>query len=81
MAKDRPVEIGTTELRLKLADVLNAAVYGEITFVTSRGRRIAAVVPALDGERLQREREAAVSDTPRIPLPKKRAHDAPNSSE
>lgn len=67
MAKDRPAEIGSTDLRAKLADVLNDAVYGEITFVTTRGRRIAAIVPAVDAERLWRERSEA-------------AHDDPNSS-
>jgi prevent-host-death family protein len=62
MGTDRPVEIGTTDLRLKLADVLNDAVYGQITFVTSRGRRIAAIVPAPDGEDLwQRQHD----DSPR----------------
>ncbi len=46
MAPDRTVEIGTTDLRAKLADVLNdASVYSRITYVTSRGRRIAAIVP------------------------------------
>jgi prevent-host-death family protein len=39
-------EKGVAELRLELADVLNAAaVRGEITYVTNRGRRMAAVVP------------------------------------
>lgn len=57
METDRPAEVGTTDLRVQLADVLNRAVYGEITFVTSRGRRIAAIVPAPEGERLWRERQ------------------------
>ena len=39
-------EMGVRELRGKLADVLNdAAVRGRITYITSRGRRVAAVVP------------------------------------
>lgn len=39
-------EIGVKDLRGQLADVLNdTAVYGHITYVTSRGRRIAAIVP------------------------------------
>jgi prevent-host-death family protein len=38
--------IGVKDLRARLADVLNeTAVYGNITYVTSRGRRIAAIVP------------------------------------
>jgi len=43
---DHQTEIGVKELRGQLADVLNdTAVYGHITYVTSRGRRIAAIVP------------------------------------
>jgi prevent-host-death family protein len=52
MADDKSVR----ELRSELADVLNAAVAGEITYVTSRGRRIAAVVPlpvAVEAEKRQ----------------------------
>lgn len=43
---DHQTEIGVKELRGQLADVLNdTAVYGHIVYVTSRGRRIAAIVP------------------------------------
>lgn len=43
---ERVNEISIRELRAQLADVLNAAaVHGEITYVTNRGRRFAAVVP------------------------------------
>jgi prevent-host-death family protein len=39
-------EMSVRDLRAKLADVLNdAAVRGRITYITSRGRRVAAVVP------------------------------------
>lgn len=39
-------EIAVTGLREQLADVLNdTAVYGHITYITSRGRRVAAIVP------------------------------------
>jgi prevent-host-death family protein len=39
-------EIAVTDLRKQLADVLNeTAVYGRITYVTSQGRRVAALVP------------------------------------
>lgn len=39
-------EISARDLRVQLADVLNStAVYGRITYVTSRGRRVAAIVP------------------------------------
>ena len=38
-------EMSVRELRAELADVINAAgMHGQITFVTSRGRRVAAVV-------------------------------------
>ncbi|WP_171843059.1 hypothetical protein [Carbonactinospora thermoautotrophica] len=34
------------EVRDKLADVIHAAsVYGQITYITNRGRRVAAIVP------------------------------------
>lgn len=39
-------EIAVTGLRKQLADVLNeTAVYGRITYITSQGRRVAAIVP------------------------------------
>lgn len=39
------IDLSVRELRAKLADVLNdAAVYGRITHVTSRGRRMAVLV-------------------------------------
>lgn len=44
--KDASVEMSTAEVRTNLADVLNAAaVRNRITYVTSRGRRVAAIVP------------------------------------
>jgi prevent-host-death family protein len=47
------------ELRAGLADVLNeAAVHGTITYITSRGRRIAAVVPVPVAEAAEQERAA-----------------------
>jgi prevent-host-death family protein len=65
METDRPAEVGTTDLRKELADVLNKAVYGEITLVTSRGRPIAGIVPAPDAERLWRERQRQRSNETR----------------
>lgn len=39
-------ELSTRDVRASLAEVINqAAVHGRITYITSRGRRIAAVVP------------------------------------
>lgn len=41
-----PAELSVAEARTHLADVLNAAAArGQITYITNRGRRIAAVVP------------------------------------
>jgi prevent-host-death family protein len=57
MENQPPDERSVRELRNGLADVLNAAaVHGTITYVTSRGRRIAAVVPVPLAEAAERER-------------------------
>ena len=40
-----PCERSIRQIREHLADVINDAVQGRITYVTSRGRRVAAVVP------------------------------------
>jgi prevent-host-death family protein len=46
-----PAEMSVRELRANLADVLNlAAVHDQVTFVTSRGRRLAAVVSVTAAE-------------------------------
>jgi prevent-host-death family protein len=43
--KTAPAELSVRELRADLADVINAAgMHNQVTFVTSRGRRVAAVV-------------------------------------
>ncbi len=48
------VEMSVRELRADLAGVINAAgTRGQVTFVTSRGRRVAAVVSVTAGERAQ----------------------------
>jgi prevent-host-death family protein len=55
---ENPPERSVRELRASLADVLNdAAVHGTITYVTSRGRRIAAVVPVPVAESAERDRD------------------------
>jgi prevent-host-death family protein len=47
-------EMSVRELRADLAEVINAAgTRGQVTFVTSRGRRVAAVVSVTAGERAQ----------------------------
>ena len=40
-----PTELTTRNVREHLADVVNAAIRGQITYITARGRRVAAVVP------------------------------------
>jgi prevent-host-death family protein len=58
MTEKQGGERSVRELREGLADVLNAAaVRGEITYVTSRGRRIAAVVPVPVAEAAEQRRE------------------------
>jgi prevent-host-death family protein len=59
MKETRPAELSVRDLRDGLADVLNAAAaHGAITYVTSRGRRIAAVVPLSVADAAERERAA-----------------------
>lgn len=50
-------DLSVRELRAKLADVLNeAAVYGQITHVNSRGRRVGVVVGEQFYERAKADR-------------------------
>jgi len=41
----QPIERTTREVREHLADVIGDAIAGKVTFITSNGRRVAAVVP------------------------------------
>lgn len=53
---EQAVDMPVNEARKDLADVLNAAsVRGRITYITSRGRRVAAVVPLTVAERAEEE--------------------------
>lgn len=64
MPANTSAEIGIRELRAALSDVLNeTAVRGQITYVTSRGRRIAAIVPVPDAEAIEARRNAPAGDT------------------
>lgn len=50
------VEMSVAEARAKFADVLNdAAVRGTITYVTNRGRRVAAIVSVPVAEAVERD--------------------------
>jgi prevent-host-death family protein len=63
--KDFPIatEVSTAQFRTRMADVINEAVIrGEITYITSRGRRIAAVVPVSVAEAHQRALGQDVAD-------------------
>jgi prevent-host-death family protein len=55
MPANTSAEIGIRDLRATLSDVLNdTAVRGRITYVTSNGRRVAAIVPVPDAEFVQK---------------------------
>jgi prevent-host-death family protein len=55
MAEEKSVR----DARAEFADVINDAVQGRITYITSRGRRVAAVVPVPDAERIEAERPSS----------------------
>ncbi|WP_138964244.1 type II toxin-antitoxin system prevent-host-death family antitoxin [Streptomyces sp. YIM 121038] len=57
-------EIGVRELRATLSEVLNdTAVRGRITYVTSHGRRVAAIVPVPDAEAVETKRQAPPAES------------------
>lgn len=57
--------MGITELRAELADVLHdVAIRGRITFITQRGRRVAAIVPVSVGEEEVARREGSGEPAP-----------------
>jgi len=48
-------ELPITDVRDRLADVVNAAAYaGQVTYLTRHGRRLAAIVPVEDAEAAER---------------------------
>lgn len=52
-------ELGITDARDRLAEIVNEAAYtGSVTYITRRGRRLAAIVPAVDAERLEHAEDA-----------------------
>lgn len=55
MEDNKPREVGLREARAELADLVTAAaVRGTITYLTNRGRRVAAVVPVPVAEAAER---------------------------
>lgn len=60
----QPVEMSVRDARTHFADVLFRAAAGRITYVTSRGRRIAAVVPLSVAEDAEEGAEPDVDPDP-----------------
>jgi len=56
--EQEPCERSAREVREHLADVINDAIRGRVTYITSNGRRVAAVVPLDVAETLAAHREA-----------------------
>ena len=54
-----PIERTTREVREHLADVIGDAIAGKVTYITSNGRRVAAVVPLVVAETM-----ADIKETP-----------------
>jgi prevent-host-death family protein len=55
--KEESVEMPVAEFRKDLADVINAAAArGRTTYITNRGRRIAAMVPLEVAEQAEEEK-------------------------
>lgn len=58
-ARDR--ELPVTDARDRLADVVNEAAYaGRVTYLTRRGRRVAAIVPVEAAEAAERWEDEAL---------------------
>mgnify|MGYP001581193361 FL=1 len=58
MPENTPAEIGIRDLRASISDVINeTAVRGHITYVTTRGRRVAAIVPVPVAEAAEAQRQ------------------------
>jgi prevent-host-death family protein len=64
MPANTSAEIGIRELRNALSEVVNeTAVRGRITYVTSRGRRVAAIVPVPEAEAIEARRSAEPAES------------------
>ena len=53
--EQEPIEKPAREVRARLADVIGDAIAGKVTYITSNGRRVAAVVPLAVADRIQKE--------------------------
>ena len=54
-----PIERSAREVRARLADVIGDAIAGKVTYITSNGRRVAAVVPLALAETIGRIKKEA----------------------
>jgi prevent-host-death family protein len=61
MAEIKTEDMGIRELRANLSERLGKAVKGEITYVTSHGVRIAAIVSVVDAEAIEASRKGTPS--------------------
>jgi prevent-host-death family protein len=65
MPANTSVEMGIRELRESLSDVvMETATRGRVTFVTNRGRRVAAIVPLPFGESAEAELDKRSGQSP-----------------
>jgi len=64
MTEISSTEMGVRDLRAAISDVLSQAVRGQITYVTSYGRRIAAIVPVVDAEAIEASRKGTPAEEP-----------------
>lgn len=53
----KTAEMSTRDIRAHLADAVNTAIRGQTTYITSRGRRVAAIVPLSVAENAERQAE------------------------
>ncbi|AXH88456.1 type II toxin-antitoxin system prevent-host-death family antitoxin [Micromonospora aurantiaca] len=71
-------ELPISDARDRLADVVSRAYYtGRITYVTRRGQRLAAIVPAELAEAIERAEDAADVSAARDALARIEAGDTP----
>lgn len=65
MSEETSTEVGIREMRANLSDVVyGASIRGQIVYITSRGNRVAAVVPLADAEEIEKRRQGRKSDAP-----------------
>lgn len=64
MPENTKNEIGIRELRANLGDVISdVAVRGSIKYVTSYGRRVAAIIPVPDAEAIEAKRKTESAES------------------